>query len=358
MTKAKLILRKGDYTYTSHFIEEAINLFKEKPFLSGERVLLYFDGNYDKKRDVSTYPDKLFLKSIIETLLNLNVNLRIGVSVLEYLPNEIFQLIKNYPVEIVSFMKEGFTKFLHKKITVGKAKGGIENVHRRVLSKIYLPNSFSWANSLVPVSKIKLHPYLKFSGVVTGILSLTPSYTKIETYFYGSNLSFFGEALSEIIAILNEKIKISFLDGVEIFEKDEIRGRKVSLNSFIASNDILSLDSLGSVLVGLKPSENPIFNAISIRGLGTNRLNEMEIFGDNFVQLIKKVEKPTKRKISFLNKTKFYIDKNLCTDCEICLEVCPVSAIDLKTHTIDNKKSTSCFECYLRCPEGAIKLKD
>lgn len=357
MTKSKVYLKKGNYDSSGTFIEEALNIFKESPFISGERVLLYFDGNYNKKNNLSTYPDERFIKSLIEKLLDLKVNLKIGVPVVEYLSEDLFNTIKNYPVEIVSFMKEGFVKFSHKKITIGKETRGTEYVHRKILSKIYLPQSFTWANSIVPVSKIKLHPFLKFEGVVTGVLALTPTYTKIETFFFGSNLSIFGEALSEIISIINEKMKIGFLDGVEIFEKDEIRGEKTYLNSFIASRDLLSLDSMGSVLVGLKPSENPIFNAISLRGLGINRLNEMEIIGDNFVNLIKKVEQPTKRKISIFGKNKFSIDPSLCTDCEVCLEVCPVSAIDLKTHTINNKKTIACFECYLRCPENAIEIK-
>lgn len=357
MTKSKVYLKKSDYETSKTFVEETLNIFKDNPFISGERVLLYFDGNYDKKREISTYPDERFLKSLIEGFLSLNVNLRIGVSVFEYLNQNLINLIKSYPIEVTSFMSEGFSKFSHKKITIGKERRGSEHIHRRVLSKIYLPLSFSWANSIISVSKIKLHPFLKFSGVTTGILALTPSYTKIETFFYGNNLTIFGEALSEILTVINEKIKLSFLDGVEIFEKDEIRGNKTNLNTLIASNDLLSLDSVGSVLVGLKPSENRIFNAISLRGLGVNRLNEIDLVGDNFVPLIKKVEQPTKRAANLFNKNKFYIDSNLCTDCEVCLEVCPVSCIDLKDHTIDNKKTIACFECYLRCPEGAIKIK-
>jgi len=357
MAKAKVYLKKSDYDSSSDFVEEALNVFKENPFISGERVLLYFDGNFDRKRGIFTYPDERFLKSIIESFLNLNVHLRIGVSIFENLSENLINLIKGYPVEIVSFMAEGFEKFPYKKITVGKERRKSEYLHRRVLSKIYFPQSFNWANSIVSVSKIKLHPFLKFEGVVTGILSLTPSYTRVETFFYGSSLTVFGEALSEIISILNEKFKLAFLDGVEIFEEDEIRGNKTYLNTLLASSDLLSLDSVGSVLVGLKPSENQIFNSISLRGLGANKLNEIDIVGDNFVDLIKRVQKPTKRRKSAFNSTKFYIDKNLCTDCEICLEVCPVSAIDLKTHTINNKKSIACFECYLRCPEGAIKIK-
>jgi len=40
------------------------------------------------------------------------------------------------------------------------------------------------------------------------------------------------------------------------------------------------------------------------------------------------------------------------------LNVCALSAIDLKNYSINNKKCSACFECFLRCPEGAIEFKN
>lgn len=339
------------------FLDETFYLFKEKPFLQGERVLLYFDGYYDKKRGVSTYPDQNLLKNLIEKILEFNVNLRVGVPVIEYLDETIYSILKSYPVEIVSFMREGFVKVQHKKIVVGQPRKYSEHVHRRVLSKIYLPQSYFWANSLISLSKIKLHPFFGFEGSTIGILSLTPSYTKVETLFFGANLTILGEALSEIISIINEKIKLIFLDGITIFEGDEIRGNKKELNALLSSDDFLSIDSVGSVLVGLRPRDNPIFNSISIRNLGVNKLTEIDIKGEKLDSLINPAKLPTKRKKGLFNKTSFYIDKNLCTDCEVCTEICPTSCIDLSNHLIDMKRCILCFECYLRCPENAIKIK-
>jgi len=41
MAKAKVYLKKSDYDSSSDFVEEALTVFKENPFISGERVLLY-----------------------------------------------------------------------------------------------------------------------------------------------------------------------------------------------------------------------------------------------------------------------------------------------------------------------------
>ncbi|MCX8095168.1 MAG: DUF362 domain-containing protein [Caldisericia bacterium] len=357
MEKTKVFLKKVITSTISNFLEETFNIFKDKPFLEGERVLVYFDGFYDKKTTFSTYPDENLIKELIEKLINFGVQLRIGVPVVEYLDEKLYSILKSYPVEIISFMREGFVKVQHKKITIGPVRRGTEHTHRRVLSKLYLPQSYFWANSLISISKIKLHPFYIFEGATIGILSLTPSYTKVETLFYGANLTILGEALSEIISIINEKIKLVFLDGLSIFEGDEIRGNKKELNVLLSSNDILSIDSVGSVLVGLRPKDNPIFNSISLRNLGENKLTNIEIKGDKFDILIQKAKLPTKRKSSIFSKTSFQINKDLCTDCEICTEICPTSCIDLSNHSIDIKRCISCFECYLRCPEHAIEIK-
>lgn len=357
MEKTKVFLKRVDKKGISNFLSETFNFFKDINFLSGERVLLYFDGYYNRKKDLSTFPDEDLLKEIIEKLLNFDVQLRVGVSVIEYIPENILKMLKSYPIDVVSFMREGFLKIQHKKIVIGPERKGTEHTHRRVLSKLYLPQSYFWANSLISVSKIKLHPFYILEGATVGILSLTPSYTKVESLFYGANLTILGEALSEIISIINEKIKLVFLDGIDIFEGDEIKGEKTNLNVLLSSNDILSVDSVASVLVGLRPKENPIFNSISLRNLGENKLTNIEIKGDKFDSLIKKVKQPTKRKPSIFKKASFIINKSLCTDCEICTEICPTSCIDLFNHNIDSKRCISCFECYLRCPEDAIEIR-
>ena len=357
MEKTKVFLKRVDEIGISNFLVETFKFFKDINFQSGERVLLYFDGYYNRKKNLSTYPDENLLKELIEKLLSFGVQLRAGVSVVEYLPENIYSILRSYPIEIVSFMREGYVKVQHKKIVIGPERRGTEHTHRRVLSKLYLPQSYFWANSLVPISKIKLHPFYIFEGVTIGVLSLTPSYTRVESLFYGANLTILGEALSEIISIINEKVKLIFLEGINIFEGDEIKGDERKLNVLLSSNDLLSIDSVGSVIVGLRPRENPIFNSISIRNLGENKLTNIEIKGDKFDDLISKVKLPTKRKKGFFGKNSFQINKNLCTDCEICVEICPTTCIDLSSHTIDLKRCISCFECYLRCPDDAIELK-
>jgi NAD-dependent dihydropyrimidine dehydrogenase PreA subunit len=51
-----------------------------------------------------------------------------------------------------------------------------------------------------------------------------------------------------------------------------------------------------------------------------------------------------------------YVDENLCTGCEICLDACNRDAISIsgRTATIDETLCTSCGQCIDLCPAGAI----
>lgn len=59
-----------------------------------------------------------------------------------------------------------------------------------------------------------------------------------------------------------------------------------------------------------------------------------------------------------------YIDTKDCTQCGICIENCPVEAIELvkkdgkEIHVINTKLCTQCGECIENCPVEAIKVKE
>jgi len=52
----------------------------------------------------------------------------------------------------------------------------------------------------------------------------------------------------------------------------------------------------------------------------------------------------------------YYVDKEKCIDCKICLNICPQKAISIKENKafIDVNKCSECGKCYHACPYGAI----
>ena len=53
------------------------------------------------------------------------------------------------------------------------------------------------------------------------------------------------------------------------------------------------------------------------------------------------------------------IDKDRCTGCHLCVEICPTNAlaqINGKAELVRPDLCTYCSECEIKCPENAIAL--
>jgi len=56
---------------------------------------------------------------------------------------------------------------------------------------------------------------------------------------------------------------------------------------------------------------------------------------------------------------KIEINTKWCKGCEICVELCPTDALqmkDFKAAVKDLDKCIACMQCELRCPDFAIKV--
>jgi ferredoxin len=50
-------------------------------------------------------------------------------------------------------------------------------------------------------------------------------------------------------------------------------------------------------------------------------------------------------------------DLSKCSRCNICVKLCPMSAIDKETLEIDEEKCIRCFSCVKRCPKKAREIR-
>ena len=54
-----------------------------------------------------------------------------------------------------------------------------------------------------------------------------------------------------------------------------------------------------------------------------------------------------------------FIDEDACTGCGICLEVCPLGALDLvESVAVVNEKCNACNACVPECPVDALSLPE
>jgi Pyruvate/2-oxoacid:ferredoxin oxidoreductase delta subunit len=107
------------------------------------------------------------------------------------------------------------------------------------------------------------------------------------------------------------------------------------------------------------------------KGMGEADMARVEIVGDDINSFIANDFKlPQTTPLKFIPKTiidnaaklirfKPYIDKSICTRCNLCKITCPVSCIEIESDscTIDYKKCVRCLCCHEVCPYKAISIK-
>jgi len=49
------------------------------------------------------------------------------------------------------------------------------------------------------------------------------------------------------------------------------------------------------------------------------------------------------------------VDEEICTQCEVCTELCPTDAVTLAPYPVFGEDCVCCFNCVRTCPEEAIK---
>ncbi|MBW6411886.1 EFR1 family ferrodoxin [Clostridium weizhouense] len=103
-------------------------------------------------------------------------------------------------------------------------------------------------------------------------------------------------------------------------------------------------------------------------------LNKAEAFGKNIMKKMQNINSlkdvsfkipqgklPLIAKIVPKNSARLFtktpsVDMSECSHCNICVKLCPMSAIDKETLEIDKEQCLRCFCCVKRCPKKARKI--
>jgi ferredoxin len=151
--------------------------------------------------------------------------------------------------------------------------------------------------------------------------------------------------------------------------------RKLSVLLF--SSDPVALDAIACRIIGLNPEFVPTNLAGEEAGLGTYQYASIEVVGDDIGQFItpdfdvvRKRPLPFSggRLMAFIkNRTcpRPVVNKDTCTRCGTCFEVCPVDpkailwdpADEVNFPLHDYDRCIRCYCCQELCPEGAISIK-
>ena len=247
---------------------------------------------------------------------------------------------------------------------------GIQN-KKFTIAKAILDN-----DGVVSLPKLKTHGLEKFTGAVKNQFGCIPGVLKGEFHVKLPNAEDFAKMLVDLNNFVHPRLYI--MDGIYGMEGNGPRGgtpRK--MNILLFSNDPIALDATVCRLIDLNPEYVPTIKYGMESGTGTYLENEIELVGDNFNTFLTKDFKVNKKPlrpykpgsiVGFLNKAivqKPYIISKECVQCGICVNMCPAQpkALFFK----DDNKSVSpiynyddcikCLCCQEICPESAIELK-
>lgn len=244
-----------------------------------------------------------------------------------------------------------------------------------------IPRVVLEADKLINVPVIKTHLQTTFSLGMKNLKGLVVGKQKHLIHLCG---------LDQGIVDLNTLIKsnLVIMDGIIGMEGTggPTNGRAVEMDVVLAGNDVVEADCVGVRIMSGDPEKVKHIQLACEQGLGATR--ELELLGDDLESVAAKRDLP---KFPDLSRTLIsgvalraldafrevsmrllggerveksvklgdpVIDYEACNKCKLCLEACPVDAIEMKDFPMVRLDDCiRCFCCAEVCSKGAISKK-
>jgi uncharacterized protein (DUF362 family)/Pyruvate/2-oxoacid:ferredoxin oxidoreductase delta subunit len=238
-----------------------------------------------------------------------------------------------------------------------------------IVEKLYLAKPLFDADVVINLPKLKTHSAAIYTGAVKNVFGCIPGLKKAEFHKLAPDPKYFGEIIADIHKAC--KINLNIMDGITAMQGEgPTAGEVYNAGKILISEDPLALDVVAAGMLKLKLEDVPILQTAKERKLGESRFEFIELLGD--YQSLPTLEGFTLPKRFGSNKKQNYnalikvidflkarpvVDKKLCKSCNMCVESCPVKAINEKTKIINYKACIECMCCHELCMYKAVKLK-
>ncbi|MDR3585329.1 MAG: DUF362 domain-containing protein [Desulfosporosinus sp.] len=244
----------------------------------------------------------------------------------------------------------------------------------KLAKSLTVTNCVLEADVVIPLSKLKTHGMMTFTGAVKILFGVIPGLLKAEYHLKMFKITDFADLLVDIATWVQPALSI--MDGVVGMEGDgPSAGKPRDIGALILSTDPFALDVVAADLIGLKPEKVPTLMAARARGL-TSRLNEIQIKGDsrslwriqNFIipkaistNFFDMIPLPRNVKRFVLNRVRprpIFVHET-CVGCSDCVNNCPPKALTMNENQrpiVDLEACIRCFCCQELCPHQAVKL--
>lgn len=257
--------------------------------------------------------------------------------------------------EIKNFDREG--------VVAIKPESGCEET-------MYIAKPMFDADVVINLPKLKTHSAQIFSGAVKNVFGCIPGLKKAKYHKMAPEPEDLGEIITDIHK--GTRIQLHIMDGILAMQGEgPTAGSIYHGNKILISEDPLALDAVAAKMVGINVEDVPILKTAVKRNLGECRLKNIMLQGDyeqiprlESFKLPRRLRTVMKRNNNALVKViEFFnthprIDLNKCKACNMCVESCPVEAIDKDTKEIDYDLCIECMCCHELCMFKAVELKN
>jgi len=241
-----------------------------------------------------------------------------------------------------------------------------------------IANGVLSTDGIVSLSKLKTHMVTRMTGAVKNLYGCIPGQTKRRYHYTHPNAFDFSQLLVDLNLALKPKVRLHIMDGIMAMEGNGPRnGDPVAMGVLLFSTDPVALDTVMCDLIELDPMRMTTNGPGGQRGLGTYRMDEIEIVGDSPAAARPgsfNVKRGTIRDLSSqgllaridnLIARRPVLDRGKCDRCGQCVESCPVQPKALDWHGGNQQEPpryiySRCIRCYCCqeiCPVGAISVK-
>lgn len=236
-------------------------------------------------------------------------------------------------------------------------------------NKMYLARPLFEADFIINLPKLKTHSAGIYTGAVKNLFGCIPGLRKAEYHRLAPDPKDLGQTIADIHQAV--KVGLHIMDGITAMQGEgPTAGEVYHAEKILISTDPLALDTTAAAMLGMEVEDIPILESGRERQLGESDLEKIEIAGDydappplrNF-KLPRRFRSSRKRNhailvklIDFL-KTRPRIKLKLCKNCNMCVESCPVQAIDRESKRIDYNSCIECMCCHELCLHNAVELK-
>jgi uncharacterized protein (DUF362 family)/Pyruvate/2-oxoacid:ferredoxin oxidoreductase delta subunit len=313
------------------------------------------------EKAIVTHPD--FTREVLRLLKDLHLKITVGDDIQSrekdgFLTSGYRKMCDEMGIRLVNLKEEGFREV--------KCDG-------QLINKTYISPLLLDSDYIINLPKLKTHSFTIYTGAVKNMFGIIPYGLRLSYHRQFQKNEAFSQMLVDIFSCAPPHLTI--MDAVVAMEGEgPSSGDPRKAGIILASEDAIALDAVASKIAGFEPWDiASILNAHQ-RGLGTGRLEEIEVLGEKIQHVEMKDFKQSAIAVGFLRRrlpASLYafiqdqlifipeVRKDECTHCLECVKICPSGAAEDEDETvwIDRETCIHCMCCHEVCRFQAIKLK-